>query len=64
MTVSLSKFSGEMYELGASMRAGQAPGIEVPSVRMFRREPNMPRSTGSPLVPPLRTAEKPGMVLR
>jgi hypothetical protein len=24
---------------------------------MFRREPNMPRSTGSPLVPPARIAE-------
>ena len=39
------------------MRAGQAPGMALPLVRMFRREPNMPRSTGSPLVPPLRMAE-------
>jgi len=53
-----------MYELGASMRDGQAPGIEAPLARMFRREPNMPRSTGSPLLPPLRMAENPGIVLR
>ena len=46
------------------MRAGQAPGMALLLVRMFRREPNMPRSTGSPLVPPLRMAEKPGMVFR
>jgi hypothetical protein len=46
------------------MREGQAP-IRLPSLlTMFRREPNMPRSTGSPLVPPLRIAEKPGTVFR
>ncbi|MNV99401.1 hypothetical protein D3C71_1947550 [compost metagenome] len=53
-----------MYDVGASMRLGQAPSIRPPLVRMFRREPNMPRSTGSPLVPPARMAEKPGMVFR
>ena len=46
------------------MRPGQAPSIMPPLVRMFRREPNMPRNTGSPLVPPLRIRAKPGMVLR
>ena len=46
------------------MRLGHAPSIDVPLVRMFSREPNMPRSTGSPLVPPLRMEVKPGMVLR
>ena len=44
--------------------AGQAPGIDPSLVRMFRREPNIPRSTGSPFVPPFRMALKPGMVLR
>jgi hypothetical protein len=47
-----------------SIRAGHAP-ISVPSLlSTFRREPNMPRSTGSPLVPPLRMAANPGTVFR
>ncbi len=46
------------------MRAGQAPSICAPLVSSGRREPNWPRNTGSLLEPPLRMAEKPGMVLR
>lgn len=64
MTVSLSNVSGLMYELGESIRFGQAPSISPPLLSNFSREPNMPRNTGSPLTPPLRTAEKPGMVFR
>ena len=46
------------------MRAGQAPIRLVPLVSSGRRDPNWPRNTGSLFDPPLRTAEKPGMVLR
>ena len=46
------------------MRPGQAPSSSVPLVSSGRREPNWPRNTGSLLEPPLRMAEKPGMVLR
>lgn len=46
------------------MRPGQAPSSTPPSLRMFSREPNSPRNSGSPLAPPLRMALKPGMVLR
>jgi hypothetical protein len=63
-TVSLSNVSGAMYDVGASIRAVQAPSIDAPFVSTFTREPNMLRSTGSPFVPPLRTVRKPGMVLR
>ncbi len=46
------------------MRMPQPPRSCSPSSRMFRREPAMPRSTGSPSVPPLRITEKPGMVFK
>ncbi len=46
------------------MREGQAPLIAPSLVIRLMREPNMPRNTGSPLVPPLRKVAKPGMVFR
>src|SRR5699024_2514812 len=56
-----SKVSGAIYELGASIRLGQAPITSPPSNKIFNREPPKPRSTGSLLVPPLFCAEKPGV---
>lgn len=64
MMVTLSKLCGDMYEVGGSMREGQPLPIWPPSTRIFSREPLMPRSIGSPFVPPLRMVAKPGMDFR
>ena len=46
------------------MRLPQPPRMVSPSSITPSRETAMPRSTGSPSVPPFRMTENPGMVLR
>ncbi len=53
-----------MYAVGGSIRDGQPPPTWPPSTWISRRDPTMPRSTGSPLLPPLRMVEKPGTLFR
>lgn len=52
-------FRGDI-RAGASIRAGQAPSISPLLVRIRRRDPNIPRKTGSPFVPPARICENRG----